>query len=154
MSKRFIIIITILIIVVGVSSVLIINGRSDAISQEIDVSLNEKVGDKKYDPKISEGASVVVEATPKTLSHLAEKTIIEVSLNTHSVDLNYDFASIMILQDDLGNIYPAIEWSGPSGGHHIYGDIIFDKINPEASSAILIIKSLNGVDHRLSWKIK
>lgn len=105
----------------------------------------------EYQTQTDSQAAVTVDVMPKKLGIREEKNIFTVSLNTHSVELNFDFIKIMILEDDLGNLYPAIEWTGNSGEHHINGDIVFSKINKQANSVELQINSINGVNRNFKW---
>lgn len=107
----------------------------------------------RYAPQSSEEASVKVDVIPKQLGVDFQKNIFEVNLNTHSVDLSYDFINVITLKDDLGNVYESLEWTGNSGWHHVSGDIIFPQINKSAQNIILEIKNINGIDHQFSWQI-
>ncbi len=108
----------------------------------------------KYQAQTDNQARVTVDVIPKQLGVKEEKNVFAVSLNTHSVELDFDFTKIMILKDDLNNVYPAIEWTGNRGWHHVSGDIIFPKINQQAKSVELQIKGINGVDRLFRWELK
>lgn len=104
--------------------------------------------------QISDEAEVSVGVKSRQLGVNEEKNIFEVSFNTHSVDLNYDFAKISTLKDDLGNVYEAETWSGQSSGHHLSGELIFPKINVAAKSVQLVIDNINGVKRVFNWQLK
>ncbi len=97
----------------------------------------------KYQTITKDKAKVTVDVAPKQLGTREEKNIFTVNLNTHSVELDFDFTEIMILKDDLGNSYKAIEWTGNSGWHHVSGDIIFPQINQQAKSIELQLSGIN-----------
>ncbi len=108
----------------------------------------------KYETRTETQTKVTVDVTPKQLGVDQGKNIFEVDLNTHSVELDFDFTEIMILEDDLGNTYKALEWTGNRGWHHVSGDIVFPKINQQATSIKLKIASVGGVDRIFKWNIR
>ena len=79
--------------------------------------------------------SVIVEVTPDNLWEGGDTLDFHVALNTHAVELDYDFASIASLRDDNGNEYRAAEWDGPRGGHHVAGVLRFSDRQRIFSSA-------------------
>ena len=107
-----------------------------------------------YETKTDNQASVTVEVSPKIIGVNEEKNIFAVSFNTHSVDLNFNFAKIMILKDNLGNTYKVLEWTGNNEGHHIDGNIIFPKINERTKSIELQILGVGGVIRSFKWDLK
>jgi len=71
----------------------------------------------------SQGA-VIVDITPKNFT--AETLDFDVSLNTHSVDLSMDLATLATLTTDTGvTTLPASLWDAPHGGHHVAGTLQF-----------------------------
>lgn len=73
----------------------------------------------------------------------------EITLNTHSVDINEDLAQVSILTDENGNEYKPIEWRGdPPGGHHRKGVLSFGEITPRPQSITLFISQVGGIDER------
>ena len=108
----------------------------------------------QYQPQSKDLAGVTVEAMPKQLGAAQEKNIFSVKLNTHSVELDFDFKKIMVLKDDLGNAYRALDWSGGRGGHHLNGEIVFPALNPGASNIKLIIDGIGGVVGTFDWNLK
>lgn len=133
--------------------IILIIGGGILLTAIIIFVLSVKNNNNQYQTQSDSQASVTIDVTPKQLGTKKERNIFSVSLNTHSVDLDFDFAKIMILSDDLGNIYPALEWTGGSGSHHLGGDIIFPKINPRAKQVKLQINSINGVTRNFEWSL-
>lgn len=127
-------------------------GKNNKSFSQADSSV--QLDSNEYRTQTDSQAAVTVDVMPKKLGIREEKNIFTVSLNTHSVELNFDFIKIMILEDDLGSLYPAIEWTGNSGEHHINGDIVFSKINKQASSVKLQINNINGVNRNFKWILK
>lgn len=107
-----------------------------------------------YQLQLDSQASVEVEITPKALGASEEKNIFAVALNTHSVELDFDFTSIISLKDDLGKEYEALEWTGNRGWHHVSGDIIFPKLDTSAKRVELIVVGVGGVDRKFAWELK
>ncbi len=108
---------------------------------------------KQYQTQSDNQASVTIDVIPKQLGIKEEKNIFFVSLNTHTVDLDFNFVKIMILSDDLGTVYSAREWTGGRGGHHLNGYIIFPKINPKAKQVKLQINDIGGVNRNFEWSL-
>ncbi len=80
----------------------------------------------------------------------------KVSLNTHSVDLQFDLTEIGILYDTFGNSYSALSWDGPPpGGHHSSGTLAFPEISGNAASMTLVLKGIAGVyERKFEWSLK
>lgn len=109
-------------------------------------------------PVISETKSdsqgnVVVEVTPEKLGLNEPQNIFEVKLNTHSVDLDFDFEKIMVLMDDLGNQYQAVRWEGEKGGHHLEGKIVFPQLKAGGQKVTLKMAQIGGVERSFSWDL-
>lgn len=107
------------------------------------ISSNSKV----YDAKQGSAGAVLVEVTPLS------STKYQISLNTHSVDLDLDFTKIIKLKDDLGNMYEALYWSGSSGGHHLSGEVTFPKITDQARGVTIIISDIEGEVLNFEWML-
>ncbi|MDF1498636.1 MAG: hypothetical protein P1P85_04790 [Patescibacteria group bacterium] len=116
-------------------------------------SENNKELVNKYQTKTDYQANVTIDVTPKKLNLSEEKNVFEISFNTHSVDLSYDFQKIIILKDDLGNTYQALEWTGGEGGHHMDGEIVFPKLNSNAIKVELTIDGVGGVKRVFEWTL-
>jgi len=107
-----------------------------------------------YQPQTDSQASVDIEVTPKTLGVSEEKNIFAVVLDTHSVELDFDFAKIMTLKDDSGKAYQALKWTGESGSHHLSGDIIFPKLQQPTKKITILIDGVGGVNRQFIWELK
>ncbi len=161
------IILTTSIVILIIIAIFVFNGRkNEQASNQHNLSVGNNnfasrqddapapSNNNEYQTQTDSQADVTVEVTPKQLDIGKEKNIFTVSLNTHSVELDFDFTKIMILKDDLDSVYPATEWTGNRGWHHVNGDIIFPKINEQASSVELQINGINGVDRNFKWTLK
>ncbi len=107
----------------------------------------------KYPKQQNQEAEVTVEVTPLKLSS-KENTEFDIILDTHSVNLDKSLKDISVLEDDKGNIYNPISWSGGIGGHHIEGNLIFSPFSKDAKSVKLTIKQIGGVDRVFKWDLK
>ena len=105
-----------------------------------------------YQQQTDEKGSVVVEATPISLTSKKNASF-TVSLTTHSGDLNYDVVAIAKLTDNKGNTYNPISWTGGKGGHHIEGTLTFSKLSQEASAVTLTIPGIDNQDRVFEWKL-
>ena len=102
---------------------------------------------------------ITVEVTPADLNNPGETLEFEVGLNTHSVDLSMDLASLATLTTDTGKAVQASQWDAPGGGHHVSGKLIFPAkvegrpILEGAKKLTLIIKNLDVPERVLSWDL-
>ncbi len=98
-----------------------------------------------FSTKTNSEGNVSVMATPIDQSDWS----FEITLNTHSVDINEDLAQVSTLTDENGNEYKPIEWQGdPPGGHHRKGVLSFGEITPRPQSITLFISQVGGIDER------
>jgi hypothetical protein len=109
---------------------------------------------QKWESKIDEQASVTVTVTPTLLSEESEEWKFDVVMDTHSVELDQDMTKIAILIDEQGKEYKALNWEGPTGGHHREGIITFNKITPAPKSVELKISDIGGVVRSFTWQLK
>ena len=111
-----------------------------------------------WETRVDDQESVAVAVTPLLidLSSRATEWKFDVSMNTHSVELNQDMMKSAVLFDDQGNEYPVLKWEGSEpGGHHREGILIFDPVKPSPLSITLLLKSIGGVPERsFTWNLK
>lgn len=108
-----------------------------------------------------EGGGVTVKVTPLTLS-AADAVALDfaVSLDTHTVELNYDLAQLALLRDNLGNEYTPAAWTPEqSGGHHVGGLLSFaDRatiLQSGVTELTLDVTGIAGVPSRLFvWSVE
>ena len=88
-----------------------------------------------------------------------DSLIFDVSMNTHSVDLDsYDLSELAVLIDDTGNKFYPTSWDSAPGGHHRKGIITFpvpDSIIQEKTEYFeMLIRDVAGVENRvLKWEL-
>jgi hypothetical protein len=110
--------------------------------------------------RIDEQGAVVIEVTPLNLATLSDQLEFDVSMNTHSVDLSMDLATLATLTADTGVMIQATLWEAPLGGHHVEGKLIFPatkdgkSILEDASKLTLTIANLDAASRIFEWELK
>lgn len=108
---------------------------------------------------VDQQGAVIVEVTPLNLDQPGQTLDFQVSMNTHSVDLNMDLATLATLATDTGLQVEAVSWDGPRGGHHVSGTLSFPAtVNGQpllegASQLTLTIKSVDADVRIFIWSI-
>ncbi len=148
MSKNLIIVILVVLVSTGVV-VVARNTRSEKTPEPQPIEQNVQ---KNFSAKSDSQGEVAVEVTPKILE-VGKEAIFQVTLNTHSVELDKDLSKISKLKDDLGNEYVPVSWSGGTGGHHLSGDLTFPKIASQAKSVTLTVSEIGGFERTFQWEL-
>ncbi len=97
--------------------------------------------------------------TPLNLRSPGNTLDFEVSMNTHSVNLNMDVASLSTLTTDNSNEAQGTSWDGGSGGHHVSGTLVFPanvngkSILDGATSLTLTIKDIDAPARIFTWSL-
>jgi len=101
--------------------------------------------------------AVTFEVKPKNLSNPGNALIFEISMNTHSVDLSMDLATLATLTTDNGRSVQATFWDAPSGGHHVSGKLTFptsedgNSILDGATKLTLTINDVDAKERVFTW---
>ncbi len=106
--------------------------------------------------RTNDEASVTVAVTPLNLNDKSAATLeFKVALNTHSVDLRYDYRAIAVLSSDAGEKVQAAKWDGPtSGGHHVSGTLSFPAMKNRGQTLTLTLRGIANVPERtFTWKV-
>ncbi|NIO43387.1 MAG: hypothetical protein GTO41_26490 [Burkholderiales bacterium] len=105
--------------------------------------------------KNSEGG-VTVSVKPKTISAGAGSWDFEITLSTHTVELNQDLQSVSVLIDSKGKPHSPLSWEGdPPGGHHRKGVLRFKPLADAPTFLALHIHDVGGVDKRIfRWSLE
>lgn len=79
----------------------------------------------------------------------------EITLDTHSGELNQNLIEAVVLIDINGNEYKPNAWIGdPPGGHHRKGVLEFEPIFPSPKIILLKIRGIGGVQERnFAWGV-
>jgi hypothetical protein len=81
-----------------------------------------------------------------------------VAMDTHSIDLNMDLASLATLTTDAGMTVNGAAWDGPLGGHHVEGTLSFPasvngaSLLDGANSLTLTIRDVDATERTFSWQ--
>jgi hypothetical protein len=100
-----------------------------------------------YEEQVDENGPVTVTVKPIDISE--ESWDFEVTLQTHSVDLDMDILESVTLLDPEGEeILPDI-WDGDApGGHHRTGILMFQKIDPMPDEIRVLVKDVGEASLR------
>jgi hypothetical protein len=105
--------------------------------------------------RTNEGGSVTFAIKPINLGSGASTLDFDVSMNTHSVELNFDLKQLAVLKTDTGaEVKPSAYQVG--SGHHVESKLSFpsDKI-AGAKTLTLILKNVAGVAERtFIWNLQ
>lgn len=103
--------------------------------------------------------AVTVTVTPLNLDASADTLEFEIVMNTHSVDLSMDLATLSTLTTDTGITVQAALWDAPRGGHHVTGKLIFpatkdgELILKDAAKITLTIVNLDAPSRVFEWEL-
>jgi len=109
--------------------------------------------------RLDEQGAVIVEVTPLNLGTATDMLEFDVALNTHSVDLSMDLATLATLTTDTGITLQAVIWDAPRGGHHVEGKLIFPAakdgapVLEGASRLTLTIANLDAPSRVFEWEL-
>lgn len=104
--------------------------------------------------------AVTFAVKPDNLSELGDELIFEISMNTHSIDLSMDLATLATLYTDNGNTVLASSWDAPRGGHHVSGTLSFPasvdgkSFLDGATKITLTIKNVDAPERIFTWALK
>ena len=98
-------------------------------------------------------AGGAVEIQVKWLADKKDSLVFDVSMNTHSVDLDrYDLKQLTVLHDSQGNEYRPFSWNSAAGGHHRSGKLSFavpSSLNEGGTKFLhMVIRNVAGVSER------
>jgi hypothetical protein len=108
---------------------------------------------QKWESKVDDQASVTITVTPTLLSAESGEWKFDVVMDTHSVELDQDMTKVAVLIDEQRKEYRALNWEGPTGGHHREGILTFTKITPSPKSVELKISDIGGVVRIFNWQL-
>ena len=110
--------------------------------------------------RIDDQGAIVVEVTPVNLDAAGTQLEFTVALNTHSIDLSMDLASLATITTDTGLSLDAKLWDAPLGGHHTSGRLIFPlgaealPLLNQASRLTLTVIDLDAPSRVFEWELK
>jgi hypothetical protein len=101
--------------------------------------------------------AITIDVKPDNLSSPGDTLVFEISMNTHSIDLNMDLATLATLTTDNGHTIRATLWDAPRGGHHVSGMLSFPAnvdgklILDGTTKLTLTIKDVDAPQRVFSW---
>lgn len=107
---------------------------------------------KTFQKQVNEQGDVSIEVTPVSLAKGKEATF-SVSFDTHSINLDYDIASLAAIIDEKGKRYSAIAWTGGRGGHHLSGELRFPPLPTFISKVTLVVFNIDANDRQFVWSL-
>lgn len=124
------------------------------VQEQITADSQQTSATQKWETKTEEQASVTVVVTPLDLSSQSAEWKFDITLSTHSVELDQDMIEVAILTDDSGKEHSPARWEGtPAGGHHREGVLVFSPITPTPKSVELKIIGIADVIRILKWEL-
>ena len=81
-------------------------------------------------------------------------------MNTHTIDLSMDLATLATLHTDTGVSLVSTLWDAPRGGHHVEGKLIFPAtqngkpILESATKLTLTIINVDAPTRVFEWELK
>ena len=150
MNKTNIIILILFVITISTTSIFLT--KTYKSSQANTSSTNKVLSASKTETKLQTMGAVDIEIIPISLAANSQM-IFSISLNTHSVELDYDYLEIIKIRDNLENIYKPIEWTGENSGHHLKGDLLFGELSTDATQIQLIINGIDNENATFSWEV-
>ncbi len=108
----------------------------------------------------SQQGAVTVEVTPLNLDSATDTLDFNVVMDTHSVEMNMDLATLATLTTDTGISVDATLWDAPRGGHHVEGKLIFSAtkdgkpILDGATKLTLTIINVDVPTRIFEWNLK
>ncbi len=110
--------------------------------------------------RIDQQGMVSVEVTPLNLKDATGTLNFEVAMNTHSVDLSMDLATLTTLTTDTGVTVQAYQWDATPGGHHVSGQLMFPAekdgkpILSGAARLTLTIRNVDAPERTFVWELQ
>lgn len=148
-SKIFFVI---LLVISGVA----IFGLSAKQKQEISATASPKIEVDAQAPGLSSQTktmgAVEVEVKPVSVQS-GENVVFEVVMNTHSVELGYDYTKIATLTDTDDNSYKPKKWTGGNSGHHLTGELIFEPLLENPRELKLTLVGVDNESETFVWQL-
>ena len=110
--------------------------------------------------RTNQQGAIIMEVTPLNLGTPADNLEFNIVMNTHSVDLSMDLATLSTLTTDTGITVSATIWDAPRGGHHVEGKLVFPTTNDGnsilegVSKLTLTIINVDAPSRAFEWELK
>lgn len=109
---------------------------------------------------VDEQGAIAVSVKPLNIGQEAGTLDFEVAMNTHSVDLSMDLATLATLTADTGAQVAASSWDAPMGGHHANGVLSFPAATAAgsllegATTLTLTLVDLDAPERTFTWSLQ
>lgn len=106
---------------------------------------------------VDEQGAVAVAVTPLNVGQAGTTLDFGVAMNTHSVELSMDLASLATLTTDTGVEVAASSWDAPLGGHHATGVLSFpagDSLLEGAATLTLTLVDVDAPARTFTWSLQ
>lgn len=110
--------------------------------------------------RTDEQGAIIFEITPLNLNAPTDTLEFDVVMDTHSIDLSMDLATLSTLTTGAGISVDATLWDAPLGGHHVEGKLIFPATKNNKSilegttKLILTIRNVDAPTRIFEWELK
>jgi hypothetical protein len=98
---------------------------------------------------VNDEAGVYIEVEPVALA-TGKAAAFRVLMDTHSGSLNQDLMEEAVLYDPDGTRLKPSSWSGPAGGHHVVGVLLFPVIE-KPGKYTLVIRNVRVDERAFVW---
>ena len=128
--------------------------QPDSVSTESSSSSNDSA------MRTDQQGAIIFEITPLNLDAPTDTLEFDVVMDTHSIDLSMDLATLSTLTTDTGVSVEATLWDAPLGGHHVEGKLIFPatkdgkSILEGATKLTLTILNVDAPTRIFEWELK
>jgi hypothetical protein len=112
-----------------------------------------------YETQVDDQGAVSVAVTPLKLNETGSSLEFDVAMDTHSVDLSMDLATLATLTTDSGRSVSATLWDAAPGGHHVSGVLSFPatvdsaSLLEGASRLTLTIRNVDAPQRVFAWNL-
>jgi len=110
--------------------------------------------------RTDEQGAVIFTVTPLNLDTPGNTLEFDIAMNTHSVDLSMDLATLATLSTDTGVTAQATKWDATPGGHHVSGKLIFPAMSngksilDGATKLTLTVVNVDAASHVFEWELR
>lgn len=124
-----------------------------------EITANDPVPAMTYATLEDKQGQVTVLVKPLNLDNPAPTLDFEVTLDTHSIDLSLDLATLASLTTDDGRQVVATGWDAPEGGHHVSGVLSFPvlvdgvALLDETTSLTLTLRDVDVPERVFTWNL-
>ncbi len=128
--------------------------------QPVSVSTEPSQADTGDLTRTDQQGAITASVTPLNLDNPSDQLEFDVTLETHSIDLSMDLATLATLTTDTGVTVQATLWDAPRGGHHVEGKLVFPatkdgkSILDGAGKLTLTITNVDAPSRVFEWELK